>query len=529
MESKSKSSKKRRREHADADFSEDEEEGIASQALISGTKRRKKSKEGNRYKSSGTKLINTTVNATTSTDPSSEVQCDQTGNAFSCDKTGSLQSCLITASCDNDQNLASYVKKTYSSGMKNRNTKKERSKARNLRHRYPNADLIIDENIKDIGTAVEKVVDTELGERLGVVSSLHNEVRNTQKQGREIIEERSDVSINEGVISSGNLTTQPMVKHVEFGNISCLNSNFNITSENGKVGERKVESANSPNSLPYNGVQSNTEHQGITVGNGNVLATISSNIPVSLGSRVVHTSSQNLNTSFQIMPNVEATTSSTESDATPVVTHLQLPITTQDGNDDVSLTLEYERSDKTDQSCSDIVSTMSSASSSHDSQDSSEFYCHNRNLKVEKGIDSLDTTSKLNLDLLEQEKKTVREEMCFAEQEFQKDSSIPVVDLEEAALDPLTTEKENSPTLQSNNTSTANKQKKRENIQVPTGGQGQVTTSSLRVDNWGAYLLQRLEVLFDQEQECDLTLKFSTGEVLKVIYDTIPIWSFSIK
>ncbi|XP_063611447.1 uncharacterized protein LOC134785096 [Penaeus indicus] len=513
MESKSKSSKKRR--HERTEFIEEEEEGFSSEVSATGTKRRKKSKEGTRHKSSSTKLTNTAVNATTSTDPSSEVHCDPPGNAFSCDKVGSLQSCLITASCDNDQNLASYVKKTYSSGMKNRNTKKERSRTRSLRHRYSNADLVIDENVKDIGIAVEKAVDTELEERLSVVSSLHNEGRNTQKQGRESTEEGNDASINEGVISNGNLTTQVMAKHAEFGNIGCLNSNFNATSENGKVGEKKIESGNSPNSLPYSGTQPNTEHQGITVGNVNVLATISSNIPVSLGSRVVHTSAQNLNTGFQVMPNLEANISSTEASVATVVTHPQLSFTNQDGSDEMPLSLDFERSGKNNQSCSTIVSPMSSASFNHDSQDRPDFCGLNRNLKVEKGVDALSTTSKLNLDFLEQERKTLREGRGVVEQELHKDTTIPLVDLEESASDPLK-EKENSPTLQNNNTTSATKQKKRENIQVPTGGQGQVTTSSLRVDNWGAYLLQRLEVLFDQEQECDLTLKFSTGEVLKV-------------
>ncbi|XP_069985889.1 serine-rich adhesin for platelets [Penaeus vannamei] len=507
MESKNKSSKKRR--HEQTEFVEEEEEGLTSEVSVAGTKRRKKSKEGIRHKSSSTKLTNTDVNAATSTDPSSEIHCDQSGNAFSCDKVGSLQSCLVTASCDNDQNLASYVKKTYSSGMKNRSTKKERSRTRSLRHRYSNADLVINENVKDNGTAVEKAVDTELEERLSAVSGLHIEGRNAQKQGRDNTEERNDSNINED-ISNSNLATQVMTKHVEFENISCLNSNFNNTSEIGKVVEKKIESGNSPNSLPYSGAQPNTEHQGISVGNVNVLATISSNIPVSLGSRVVHTSAQNLNAGFQVMPNLEANTSSTETNATTVVTHPQLSFSNQDGSDDMPLTLDFERSGKTNQSCSAIIPPMSSASFNHESQDRSDFCGHNRNLKVEKGVDSL------SADFLEQEKKTIREGRYVLEQELHKDSIIPLVDLEEGGADPLMVEKENSPTLRNNNTTNATKQKKGENIQVSTGGQSQVTTSSLRVDNWGAYLLQRLEVLFDQEQECDLTLKFSTGEVLKV-------------
>ncbi|XP_076033887.1 uncharacterized protein LOC143020889 [Oratosquilla oratoria] len=40
--------------------------------------------------------------------------------------------------------------------------------------------------------------------------------------------------------------------------------------------------------------------------------------------------------------------------------------------------------------------------------------------------------------------------------------------------------------------------------------------NTLRVDNWGSYLLQRLEALYDREEQCDLTLHFSCGSVLKV-------------
>lgn len=45
-----------------------------------------------------------------------------------------------------------------------------------------------------------------------------------------------------------------------------------------------------------------------------------------------------------------------------------------------------------------------------------------------------------------------------------------------------------------------------------------VSTSEdfVQTENWGTYLLQKLEVLYDQEQECDLILKFCGGEKLKV-------------
>lgn len=45
-----------------------------------------------------------------------------------------------------------------------------------------------------------------------------------------------------------------------------------------------------------------------------------------------------------------------------------------------------------------------------------------------------------------------------------------------------------------------------------------VSTSEdfVQTENWGTYLLQKLEVLYEQEQECDLILKFCGGETLKV-------------
>ncbi|KAK4295741.1 hypothetical protein Pmani_031715 [Petrolisthes manimaculis] len=45
-----------------------------------------------------------------------------------------------------------------------------------------------------------------------------------------------------------------------------------------------------------------------------------------------------------------------------------------------------------------------------------------------------------------------------------------------------------------------------------------VSTSEdfIQIENWGTYLLQKLEVLYEQEQECDLILKFWGGETLKV-------------
>ncbi|KAK7080397.1 hypothetical protein SK128_027824 [Halocaridina rubra] len=44
---------------------------------------------------------------------------------------------------------------------------------------------------------------------------------------------------------------------------------------------------------------------------------------------------------------------------------------------------------------------------------------------------------------------------------------------------------------------------------------GGVSSRTLKLENWGAYLLQKLKILFDQEEDCDLILKFSNGEILK--------------
>lgn len=40
--------------------------------------------------------------------------------------------------------------------------------------------------------------------------------------------------------------------------------------------------------------------------------------------------------------------------------------------------------------------------------------------------------------------------------------------------------------------------------------------SFLKVDTWGEYMLQKLEILYKKEMYCDFTLKFCGGEVLKV-------------
>lgn len=40
----------------------------------------------------------------------------------------------------------------------------------------------------------------------------------------------------------------------------------------------------------------------------------------------------------------------------------------------------------------------------------------------------------------------------------------------------------------------------------------------LRVDNWAVFFLQRLQLLFAKGDCCDLTLKFVSGQELKVGY-----------
>ena len=44
-----------------------------------------------------------------------------------------------------------------------------------------------------------------------------------------------------------------------------------------------------------------------------------------------------------------------------------------------------------------------------------------------------------------------------------------------------------------------------------------VANQPIRVDNWGNFLAQRIEALYDKQEHCDLTLRFPHGD-LKVTH-----------
>src|SRR5665811_2368462 len=56
----------------------------------------------------------------------------------------------------------------------------------------------------------------------------------------------------------------------------------------------------------------------------------------------------------------------------------------------------------------------------------------------------------------------------------------------------------------------------RQVVQQPQQVQVQQKFQDVRVDNWGNYCLQRLQLMYDRGDFCDLTMQFDTNQLLKV-------------
>ncbi|XP_068218542.1 uncharacterized protein [Palaemon carinicauda] len=95
-----------------------------------------------------------------------------------------------------------------------------------------------------------------------------------------------------------------------------------------------------------------------------------------------------------------------------------------------------------------------------------------------------------------------------------KDEKIPLIDIEDdcEALVIEKTEEEFKPDV-------LDKPSKSPDRPCTSGNRSESNSpdivATVKLENWASYLLQRLEAFFDREEECDVVLKFSSGQVVK--------------
>lgn len=245
-----------------------------------------------------------------------------------------------------------------------------------------------------------------------------------------------------------------------------------------------------------------------------VLSSISSSIPLPCGYHSLPTTIQPVSSSGvpvpPVMPTLNANTSAIAAITTPITCPV-LPEMTRDSFSEVGA--PHSNTNPEAHSFGVVSSASSFACSSHNmlhhvsSSPTYSMIAVDRNHLHE-------STLNCNATCTENHRSTQLEHHV-AEKDI---SSIPLVHIDDDS-DSLSTEKDNFPVsvVSCSPDAFMSEWGTISDCPVtPSNRQDHTFSTPLRVDNWATYLLHRLQLLYEHQQECDLMMKFSCGETLKV-------------
>ncbi|XP_042208797.1 uncharacterized protein LOC121857036 isoform X2 [Homarus americanus] len=516
MAAKNKSVRKRGRECLEMNEREEDQE---SPIVIANIKRRKKTRDGVKSEidseSGSTKLSGNSVTHTPVCKmTTSIVTLRRNSNRDSgWDHSISTSPMVNVPTSKREQNLASNVKKTYASGSKQIQDKNERSK-RNSRSKSSLCDQ--PSKVDEIEENKIKEEDTGKG-----VDNDKTESSTFSPEAKVSLPEREEVVLKNYTFPDEGHNNDNCESHMVEKDGLWKNENectVYVTSDISHESKTFIENiAKNSSKITVSEDFKAFETEMAPAGNYNLLATIASNIQMpqdhhSLPQTVRSVSSPRVPVS-QVMPNLSANTSAITAIPTPIATFPMLPDMTRDVPGGTVFTVGIANSDSKKDHYSDLVSSVSSfACSSHNSLNfvSSNPTCSmitvdKNNLHMNRFTSSRDGEDHKNIQL---ERPVVQ----------RSPSSIPIVQIDDDS-ESLLIERDYTQVPVSSSTLASSTPERATSTASPgatSNGRVHSASNFLRVDNWATYLLQRLELLYEREQECDLVLKFSTGETLKV-------------
>lgn len=536
MAAKNKSPRKRGRECLGMNKREDDQE---PPIIIANIKRRKKTRDGVRIAKESKSpniesLGGSATNTRTHTTMTSIVTLRRNKNSDSCwEHSISTSSKLSSSTPDKEQNLASHVKKTYASGSKYMPVKKDRGRLKgNNRSRSSVPDHlnkedrckseIEEDKIKEENMKKDVANDTTGGQDLPLEVGLAHDMKDNVLSRCDMIVK--DDSHHDKVHHNENCQSQMVPKDTDWKNEN--DSPVYVTSNSCSENKRVIENVAKSSSKVTVGEGSQAIESKMTTENHSVLATISSNIQMSHGHHplphVLRSVSSPGIPLTSVMPSLSANTSAITAIPTPIATFPVLTDMARDVSGGTVYAVGFTNSDTKQEShySGDVSSATGFAYTSHNSlnQVVSDPKCSA--FAVDRNSLHVSTISSNAGDIGDHKNILVSAHGTHLEHHVveKSTSSVPIVDIEDEN-DSLSMERGNI-SVSSVNCTPATSMSARETVSTShiAAGSGGVHTPSdyLQVDNWSAYLLQRLELLYEHEQECDLVLRFSGGETLKV-------------
>nr|XP_045615181.1 uncharacterized protein LOC123768571 [Procambarus clarkii] len=511
MAAKNKSHRKRSR-----DCVEIHEKNQEHPVIIANIKRRRKTRVGsktvNENKSTtAILLVNSVANKSDCNTTRSIVTLRRHSNSNSCwEHSTSTSAVFSVPSANIEQNLTNNIKKTYASRNKHMQVKNDKGKPKqnsksksslcdlsNKEDRFMNA--IEDTKIKEEN--VSKSADNNMeGSAFPVEGGFIHKV----KVG---IPARADGPRQGDSFHSGNCALQIVGKDAWKSENDCT---AYITSDWSSESKKLISKVTVNEDVKAN--ESDT-----TTGSSDVLAALSSNVHLTCVCESLPTSLQSVNNLGVSLASCRSSLTA----GTSTITAITSPITTyplvsdKAGDAAGGAVFAFSLSNsltKQEDNSPGVVSSASYASSSHNilNHDVSNPKCNM--ISVDKNELSISTVN-CNVDGLE-DHKNIQHEHHMVDKST---STIPIVQIDDDG-DLLSTENYNFPV------SFVNCSPATSMSELGTTSASPIVASSrqdhspnfMQVDNWAATLLQRLQLLYESEQECDLLLKFATGETLKV-------------
>ncbi|XP_071526103.1 uncharacterized protein [Panulirus ornatus] len=529
MATKNKSPRKRGRECLEMTEREDD---LEPPVIIANIKKRKKTKDGvkteKESKSSNTGLMKSSVpNTCTRTMTTSIVTLRRNRNSGSgWEHSISTSSKVSPPASDRGQNLASHVKKTYASGSKNMPVKKDRGRLKgNTRSRSSLHDDLSKEDKHESEVEEEKIKKSNMIEDIGndttggPVLPLEVEPAHDVKDN---VLSRFDIDVNDDSLHGRvhlNENCQSQLVHKDAVWKSEDDSSVCVTSDS--CSEKIVSENFAKRSAKVTvGESSQAIESKMTTENHSILPTVSvsSDMQISPGHHPLPHVLQPVSCSgipqTPVMPSLSANTTAITAIPTPIAT---FPVLSDKGR---------HLSGGTVYAVSFTNSDLQQESHNHDDASSDTAVAYTSHNSVSQVVSDPKCSSALDRNSLHV--ATFNSNMgaigdhknipVSAHKTVEKRTpSVPVVDIEDEN-DSLSIERGDIP-VSSISCTPATSTSTRETVSTSSiASSGGVHTSSDYVEDdiWGAYLLKNLEYLYDFEECCNLVLKFSSGETLKV-------------
>lgn len=510
--------RKRGREYVEINEKEEDQE---PPIVIANSKRRKKTGDGikavSERKSTTTDLLDNPVIRTTTS--MMTLRRSKTSGAEWENRTNASAPVVDMTVASNGQNPAKHIKKTYASKCKNLLSKTDRGNTRGTAE----GKSLLEEHSE----TVEQVIEIKEDEEIEIKE---DEIKDEEDVA--IKDETDDSgSIN---VSAGNSDFSPAVRlihetgtdhrencrsQVDTGDVSKNQADYALYVSQTTDGEIKIEE------LPE--VSDNKSYEVVGSGISQVLTPASCNVQLPSGHcslPLSQTGSSSVGVSLMpIMPNLSANTSAITAIPTPIATFPLLPDMTRDMSRAAVFTVGVPNTDpKQGDSYIVPVSSAPVANSICNAvcQTTSNPHCNSFSIDKCNVLVSTLNSNPVAVDDCKDDRRDVLVTNTYGDHQFvdRNSSSIPIVDLSDDS-DSLLVEKDDVLVPLAGNISAKSSFEKENYSTSPTASSSartQTSSNVLRVDNWGTYLLQKLELLYQREQDCDLVLKFCNGETLKV-------------